>query len=50
MKKILAALLVVGALAATSCKKDAEIAPKKTVKVNEVLNNNLNKTDARAWE
>nr|WP_294900640.1 hypothetical protein [uncultured Pedobacter sp.] len=48
MKKILVALLVVGAVGATSCKKDAESVPVKTLKVNGMPNNNLK--DTGAWE
>lgn len=50
MKKVLVALLVVSAIGATSCKKDAETVPAKSLKVNGVPNNNLNKNDAGAWD
>ncbi len=50
MKKILLALLVVSAVSVTSCKKDAETAPVKSLIVNGKLNTNLNKTDVSTWE
>ncbi len=54
MKKILLALVVVGAISATSCKKDADIAPvnnEKSLKVNGGPNNfEVDKTDVGSWD
>jgi hypothetical protein len=48
MKKILVALLVVSAIGATSCKKDTETVPVKSLKINAGPNNNLK--DTGAWD
>lgn len=50
MKKILIAILVVSALGATSCKKDKETAPAKSLKVNGGPGNELEKTDVGSWD
>ncbi|WP_017258445.1 hypothetical protein [Pedobacter arcticus] len=49
MKKILVALLIVSAIGVTSCKKDAETAPVKTLKVNG-SSTNLNRNDTSTWD
>ncbi|HTN21620.1 MAG TPA: hypothetical protein VL125_14150 [Pelobium sp.] len=50
MKKILLVLFVVSAIGATSCKKEAETVPVKSLKVNGGPNNNANKLDTNTWD
>ena len=50
MKKILVALLVISAIGATSCKKDAENVPAKSVEVNRVPSSQVAKTDVSSWD
>lgn len=50
MKKVLIALLIVSAIGVTSCKKDAQVVPVKSLKVNNGLNNNLNRNDTSTWD
>lgn len=47
MKKILLALLVVSVVLVTSCKKDAETAPAKSLKVN---SSQIAKTDVYSYD
>lgn len=49
MKKIVVALLIVSAIGATSCKKEAELAPAKSLKVNG-SGTNLNRNDTSTWD
>lgn len=50
MRKILLALIVVSAVSVTSCKKDSETAPVKSLKVNGGLNKNVDNSTVGTWE
>ncbi|MBK0381862.1 hypothetical protein I5M32_02725 [Pedobacter sp. SD-b] len=49
MKKILIALVLVSAMAATSCKKDNELTPAKANKV-QTMDGSLPKKDLGTWD
>lgn len=50
MKKILVAVFLIGAIGATSCKKDVEATPSKNLKINGGPDRNLEKTDVGSWD
>ena len=50
MKKILLALLVVSVVSFTSCKKDAETTPVKSLKVNGGPGSQISKTDVYSYD
>lgn len=50
MKKLLVVLLVVSAIGATSCKKDAETAPAKSLKVEGNRGSNIEQTVVNSWD
>lgn len=50
MKKILLALLVVSAIGATSCKKEVETAPVKSLKVNGGPGSKVDNTTVNSWD
>ncbi len=50
MKKVLLALLVVSVVSITSCKKDAETAPVKSLKVNDGPSVQVAKTDVYSYD